>query len=371
MNKIIKRRLSRILSDADIIPGGQRDWDVTILNEDVYSRVFSQGSLAVGETYMQGWWDVPKLDELIAKIYTSRSHTRHTAVPIILARIYAMLVNQQTKKRSKKVGEQHYDIGNDLYERMLDKRMIYTCGYWENADNLDEAQEAKLDLVCRKLTLQPGMRVLDMGCGFGGAARYMAEKHGVEVLGVTISKEQAAYAQEYCKDLPIEIRCDDYRNVSGKFDRVVSIGLLEHVGYKNYAHFMDIVKRSMTEDGLCLVHFIGRTKTAPMMDPWFEKYVFPGGMLPSPEQIAASFNGKLVLEDWQNIGIHYDKTLMAWYDNFKTHWPDIKDDYPEDFYRMWEYYLLSCAGAFRARYHQVWQIVLSPGGVPGGYKAFR
>jgi cyclopropane-fatty-acyl-phospholipid synthase len=252
---------------------------------------------------------------------------------------------------------------------MLDKRMIYSCAFWKNASTLDEAQEAKLDMVCRKLELKPGMRVLDIGCGWGGMAQFAAKNYGVEVLGVTISKEQASLARERCQGMPIEIRLQDYRSIDDTFDRILSLGMFEHVGYKNYRTFMNKARNLLKEEGLFLLHTIGSNTSRKTTDCWIQHYIFPNSMIPSAKQIAGSMEGLFVLEDWHNFGADYDKTLMHWFDNFRSSWNALKKNYDERFFRMWKYYLLSCAGTFRARSNQLWQIVLSPKGIPGGYRA--
>lgn len=371
INKIIKHKFKHLLSQADITIDGGRDWDLQVHNNSLYPQVLVQGSLALGETYMQGWWDVPNLDEFFCRVYSSQLQKQHRGIPNGIAKLRAFLINQQTQHRAKKVGEEHYDIGNDLYQGMLDKRMIYSCGYWKDADNLDDAQEAKLELICQKLQLKPGMRVLDIGCGWGGTAKYMAENYGVDVVGITISQEQALLAEQVCEGLPIEIRVQDYRRIHERFDRIVSVGMFEHVGSKNYQTYMEIARNQLPEDGLFLLHTIGRNETNPIMDPWLTRYIFPNSMLPSPEQITAAANGVMVLEDWHNFGSDYDKTLMAWHDNFIAHWPNIKDNYSDTFYRMWVYYLMASTAAFRARHLQLWQVVLSPKGIPGGYQSVR
>jgi cyclopropane-fatty-acyl-phospholipid synthase len=269
------------------------------------------------------------------------------------------------------VGEKHYDIGNQLFIKMLDKRMAYSCGYWKHAHNLNEAQEAKMELICQKIGLKPGMKVLDIGCGWGSFAKYAAEKYAVEVVGITISKNQLELAQNLCQGLPITLRLQDYRNLNESFDRIVSIGQMEHVGYKNYKTYFDVVHKCLADDGIFLLHTIGSNKPVHKADPWFEKYIFPNGMLPAISQLSSAFENKFIMEDWHNFGIYYDKTLMAWYENFNTHWDEIKQDYDDRFYRMWKYYLLACAGAFRARSIQLWQIVFSKNGIPGGYHSIR
>ncbi len=249
--------------------------------------------------------------------------------------------------------------------------MIYSCWYWNNAKTLNEAQEAKLKLVCSKLFLKPGMKILDIGCGLGGAAKYLVENYDVEVVGITVSDEQKLLAQDFCRDLPIKVIYQDYRDVTGNYDRIYSIGMFEHVGVKNYRAYMKKIKNLLTNDGISLLHTIGRITSKVNSDPWTARYIFPNSMLPSENQITRAYEGLFVMEDWHNFGIDYDKTLMAWKDNFESAWSKLKNIYDNRFYRMWKYYLLSNAGAFRARHHQLWQIILSTNGVEGGLNAPR
>ena len=250
---------------------------------------------------------------------------------------------------------------------MLDPRMTYTCGYWKDADNLADAQEAKLELICRKLQLMPGMRVLDIGCGWGSFMGYAAEHYGVSCVGVTISKEQAEWAQKRYAGLPLEFRLQDYRETNERFDRIVSIGMFEHVGRKNHRTYTEVAHRCLEDGGLFLLHTIGKNVRDTVPDPWIDKYIFPNGDLPSIGQIADAVDGLFVVEDLHNFGADYDRTLMAWHENFSSAWPNFSKNLGERFRRMWNYYLLSCAGAFRARDIQLWQWVLSKEGVSGRY----
>lgn len=280
---------------------------------------------------------------------------------ILLGAVTARIFNMQSLSRAFRVGEQHYDLGNDLYQAMLDPEMIYSCGYWKDAQNLDQAQQNKLELICRKLKLKPGMTLLDIGCGWGGLLKYAAEHYGTKGTGVTISVEQAKLAKQRCQGLPIEIKVQDYRLLKGRFDRIASVGMFEHVGYKNYPTFMKVAQQRLADGGLFLLHTIAENYTVHKGDPWLEKYIFPGGMLPSIAQIGRASQRLLVMEDWHNFGPDYAKTALAWSANFKAAWPQLKSCYDERFYRMWIYYLESCAGAFRARNIQLWQIVFSKG----------
>jgi len=367
--KRMHERVEQLLSYADVKINGHRPWDIHINNNSFYSRVLRSGSLGLGETYMEGIWDSRQLDEFICRIVKADlSDKVHTFTDFVFF-LQAVLLNLQSPSRSYEVGKRHYDIDNNLYQRMLDKRMIYSCGFWKYAESLDEAQEAKLDMVCRKLELAPGMRVLDIGCGWGGMAKFAAENYGVEVVGITISKEQANLANERCTGLPIDIRLQDYRSLDETFDRILSLGMFEHVGFKNYGTYMTKVRSLLKKNGLFLLHTIGNNHSQKTTDSWIHKYIFPNSMLPSASQITRAYEDSFVLEDWHNFGTDYDKTLMHWFNNFKDSWHELKNNYDDRFYRMWKYYLLSCAGSFRARKLQLWQIVLSPDGVPGGYKA--
>lgn len=325
---------------------------------------------------MEGWWDVADMQTFLNKVLLARLDKKLVHIGTLWYIAKAWVLNMQNKARSTKVAEQHYDVGNDLYGRMLDKRMTYTCGYWSGspgAISLDQAQEAKLDLICRKLHLQPGQTVLDIGCGWGSFAKFAAEKYGVKVVGITLSKEQLELAVELCKGLDVEIRLEDYRDTVGKFDHIVSIGMFEHVGPKNYRAFMEKVFSLLNDEGLFLLHTIGTTKSVLGSDPWLDKYIFPGGVLPSVAYIGKAVDDLLILEDWHNFGPDYEKTLLAWLNNFEKSWPEIKDNYSESFYRMWTFYLNTSAATFRARHNQLWQIVFSKQdhGVVGGYKSVR
>lgn len=367
----LSRMIQELLASADIGTTGKRPWDIEIHNEEFYRRLVKGGTLALGESYMDGWWDCSRLDEFFFRVLRAEVYKRAAFKIWYSDTVKSRLLNLQKPSRAGRDVPYHYDIGNDLYKCMLGELMIYSCGYWETASTLEEAQEAKLDLACRKLDLRPGMELLDIGCGWGGAAKFAAEKYQVKVVGITISKRQAEYAKELCRGLPVNIRLQDYRDIHGAFDRVVSIGMFEHVGYKNYDVFMRIVRNCLKEDGLFLLHTIGGNTSVKSTDLWIDRYIFPHSMLPSAAQICSATEGLFVLEDWHCFGSDYDRTLMHWFQNFHDNWETLKKDYDDRFYRMWKYYLQSCAASFRARCNQLWQIVFSPRGVLGGYKAPR
>ncbi|WP_166263495.1 cyclopropane fatty acyl phospholipid synthase [Marinobacter caseinilyticus] len=361
------RTITELLASADIQIGGKRSWDIRLIAPGVIERVLAHGNLGLGEAYMDGDWECDQLDEFFCRLLSCQLDQHFKSRNHLLLVLSATLRNLQRGRRVWQVARAHYDLGNDFYQAMLGPRMAYSCGYWKQAGTLDQAQDAKLELICRKLGLQPGMRVLDIGCGWGCFMGYAAEHYGVECVGVTVSQAQADWARARYAGMPVEVRLQDYRALRGSFDRIASIGMFEHVGRKNHRAFMQVVARCLTRDGLCLLHTIGKNKTHTIPDRWTDKYIFPNGDLPSLRQIGDACEGLFVAEDLENFGADYDKTLMAWYANFHAAWPIFSDRLGDRFYRMWRYYLLSCAGAFRARDLQLWQWVLSQTGVRGGY----
>ncbi|MEI9967074.1 MAG: cyclopropane fatty acyl phospholipid synthase [Candidatus Moraniibacteriota bacterium] len=368
---VFEQKARQILGKADIEIGGNQPWDMQVGNPRLYSRILRQGSIGLGEAYMDGWWDAEALDQFFDHLLRTRINRREPWLQKWLLTTLATLTNRQSFARAFQVGEEHYDLGNDLYEAMLDPTLAYTCGYWKDAKTLEEAQIAKMDLICRKIDLRKGQTVLDIGCGWASFAKFAAERYGAKVVGTTVSKEQVVLARKRCEGLPVEIRLEDYRDTKGSFDHIVSIGMFEQVGYKNYEVFMRKAASLLKEEGLFLLHTIGGNRSEVRTDPWIDRYIFPNGMLPSIKQIGASLEDVFVMEDWHNFGADYDKTLMAWHANFQAAWPTLAPKYGERFKRMWEYYLLACAGSFRARKNQLWQIVLSKRGVPGGYRSLR
>jgi len=360
----------RILEHSDVQINGNRPWDIWIHNPNFYERVLSGGSLALGESYMDGWWDCEALDQFFEKILDDRldKKVKTTAKKILFVMLKAKIINAQKRSKAYVIGERHYDIGNNLFSVMLDRGLNYSCGYWETAKTLDDAQEAKLDLICRKMELRSGMKILDIGCGWGGFAKYAAEKYGANIHGITVSNEQLKFANKFCQGLDVIIELKDYRELKEKFDRIVSIGMFEHVGFRNYRNFMKVVHQCLEADGLFLLHTIAGNTTANSTDPWLNKYIFPNSLIPSAKQIASAAEGLFMLEDWHSFGQYYDKTLMAWYNNFTKNWTKIKDKYDDRFYRMWPYYLLLSACCFRSRRNQLWQIVFSKKGIKGGYR---
>ena len=369
--------LQQLLQHADVQINGSRPWDLQVRNPALYRRVLTQGSLGFGESYMDGDWDVLQMDVLFDKLMRADldrkvAHLGWANRLRLLAEILRnSLFNRQSSARAFQVGEQHYDVGNDLFERMLDSHMAYSCGYWKTTHDLEQAQHDKLDLICQKLELKPGERLLEIGVGWGSLARFAAEHYGVSVLGLTVSREQQQLAQTRCAGLPVEIALQDYREIQGQFDKIVSVGMFEHVGQKNYASYFDVAQRCLKPEGLFLLHTIGVDRVAERTDPWIDRYIFPNGRLPAASELSAAVETQFVIEDWHNFGPDYDKTLMAWWEKFDQAWPDLQAHYGERFYRMWRYYLMSSAGFFRSRQGQLWQLVLSKRGRNAVYRAPR
>ena len=370
--------VQRLAERADIRINGDRPWDIQVHNDDLYARVLRQGTLGLGEAYMDGWWDCEAMDVMFCRALRARIEQAFTRnVPFWLTEAAQALFNLQSRARAFMVARAHYDTDPALFRTMLGPSMQYSCARWEGVDvvgaaGLNAAQEQKMEMICRKLALEPGMTVLDIGCGWGSLALHMAEEHGVQVTGITVSREQLAFAQDKAASsgVDVEYRLMDYRSLRGEWDRVVSVGMFEHVGRHNYREFMDIARNCLKEGGLFLLHSIGSNGAFGVgagADPWLTHYIFPNGVLPSPSTLVDALERDFILEDWQNFGVDYDKTLMAWHENFELGLRDGAFSCTERQHRMYQYYLLSCAGAFRARSIQLWQLVLSPEGMNGGY----
>jgi cyclopropane-fatty-acyl-phospholipid synthase len=352
--------ITNLLAFADIRVNGARPWDIQVHDQRLFGQLLASGTLGFGESYMDGWWDCDALDEMCCRAIHAGLEKRFAfRLPNVWAVLTALFANQQTLRRARKVGRVHYDLSNDFFEAMLDPNMQYSCALFAEGDDLASAQLRKLDWICERLRLRPGLRLLDIGCGWGGLARYAARHYCCQVVGITISQEQFRYAQRWCRGLDVEIQLRDYREVTERFDRVVSVGMVEHVGYKNYRTYMRAAARCLNNEGLFLCQGICRNSSVVGGDPWIKRYIFPNSMLPSLARLTRAAEGVFIVEDVKNIGPNYDPTLLAWEENFRRAWPRFADRYGERFRRMWRFYLLSCAGAFRARSLQVFSILFS------------
>ena len=346
-----------ILSAAGIPLNSPEPWSIRVHNEKLWDRVISQKQLGFAESYMDGWWDCDALDVALTKLLSINVLSLLKPSPALALHVTrSYLRNNQTKHRAAANAKHHYNIGNDLYTRMLDEEMVYSCAYWKDAQTLGAAQLAKFDLICRKLDLQPGMRLLDIGSGWGGFLRYAVRNYGVEAVGISPADNQINLARERSAGLGITFIQQDYRDLKGQFDRIVSIGMMEHVGPKNYKTFFEKCDELLTKDGRMLHHTISSNLTKHVTDPFFDRYIFPGGVLPSLAQIANAVENKFIIEDVHNFGPDYDRTLLEWQKNIAAKWDEIPQ-YDERFRRMWDYYLLSSAAGFRAGHLQLLQCV--------------
>ena len=369
---LFERAVLAILDGAGVSVQGGAPWDIDVRHSGFYRRVLVEGSLGLGESYMDGWWECAAIDQLFYRLIRAGLHRRiHLAWPEKLLALSNHLGNMQRQHKARKVVQQHYDPHSEVILAFLDFYNQYSCGYFEGTDVLDMAQERKLDLICRKLGLSSGDRVLDIGCGWGGFARYAAERYGCRVTGVSTSREQLAYAHRFCRGLPVEFYLCDYRRLKGVYDKVLICGMAEHVGHKNYRTIMQKVHDCLSDEGLFLLQTIGGSTSVVSNDPWIEKYFFPNSMLPSLQQLSGASEDLFVVEDLHSFGHYYDPTLMAWHSNFSARWPDIRHLCDERDFRMWSYYFLHLAGTFRARKTQLWQLVFSKKGIPGGLPRVR
>ncbi len=357
-----------LLEKAGIAINGPGPQDMQVHDQRIFGRMLRHKNLGLGEGYMQGWWDCRRIDEFICRLLIAEADKRvQDSLLLCLANLPRKFINLQTKRGARHVARRHYDLSNDLFLSFLDQNKQYSCAYFINGDDLEQAQIRKLEMICNKLELGPQDSLLDIGCGWGGLARYAAETRGCQVTAVNISREQTDYAAQYCAGLPVKIERKDYREVQGRFSKIVSVGMFEHVGRKNHRIFMNTVHRLLDSRGILLLHTIGDNESKDRCDPWISKYIFPRGLVPGIADMAKAADGLFVMEDWHNFGPHYDKTLMAWQANFEKSWNNLSLGFGKTFKRMWNYYLLSCAGAFRARSMQLWQIVFTKQGMRQPY----
>jgi cyclopropane-fatty-acyl-phospholipid synthase len=371
---IARRTVEELLSPASVAINGDAPWDVRVHDDRFFERVLAEGTLGLGESYIDGWWDCDRLDELVCRAVRCNLDRRIFGWRNLLLLVLMRLRNLQTLTRAKHVAERHYDLGNHFFSQMLGPTMNYSCAYWRGAADLDAAQEAKMDLVARKLQLRKGDHVLDIGCGWGSMARFAAERYACKVVGITISRRQYEWAEERLQGTPARVLLLDYRSAElrrlGPFDKIVSIGMFEHVGRSNYREFFSVVRSLLNDDGLFLLQTILNDHTPT--EPWVNRYIFPNGMLPSHVDLDRGLRKLFVVEDLHNLGADYDRTLMAWHANYSRYQAQADFPYSQRFQRMWRYYLLTYAGSFRARTrNHVCQIVLAKNGVPGGYHSVR
>lgn len=377
-----RHTITQLFKELDIVNGR----DIVVHDDRFYEKVLRQQTRGLGESYVNGWWDTPDITKLIITVIRGLPQIRkHLKInlSLIFSQFAGSFYNRQAKQRNARDVQAHYDIGNELYEIMLDKNMVYSCAYFQDPLwTLEQAQEAKIDLVYRKLHIPnqgigtDPVRVLDIGCGWGFGLIHGARYYNIEGVGLTLSQNQFESGQRLTKKLPVEIRLQDYRDLPDeeKFDAIFSIGMFEHVGRKNYSQLMHVVEKHLKPNGLFLLHTIGTAKPGPL-EPWMNKYIFPGAYLPSRTLISESTEKLFVLQDFQNFGLHYARTLEEWYQRFMKGWPILRDLRPElytdRFFRMWKYYLLSSAAGFYTGRNDLWQFVFSKQPLDHVYQAVR
>ena len=365
--------LAQLLASADIHLNGSRPWDIQINHPQMLTRLLKQGGLGLGDSYMDGWWECQAIDLMLERAMRGRLHEQLQTPRAWWESFKGHLRHSDSEGPSRIVGRMHYQVGNPVYQAMFDPYMTHSCAYWvDGAQTLEEAQLANLEMICRKLQLKPGMRVLDLGCGWGSFMRYATERYGVSVLGLTHSDEQLKLGQQLARSLPMQFELTDYRQCNpeskSRFDRIVSIGLFDQLGQKDFSAFFQTAKRSLKDDGWMLLQTQGKSPNSGLLDGWDDKHIHAPGYVPRLDEVTQASEAHFVVEDVHNFGADYDRTLQHWHQRFEMAWPQLRLSHDERFYRMWRFHLLSSAASFRTRHKQMWQLVLSPKGL---HKVFR
>lgn len=355
--------------------GSQPSVAVTVTDNVTLARIIAQPSLGVGEAYMDGRLIIDRgnIHDLVDLASRNTGGRPGVKRPGALGRWWTRMVREHNERQSARRNvAHHYDLSLDLYRTFLDDDLQYSCAVFERPGmTLEEAQAAKKRRLAAKLQLSEGQRVLDIGCGWGAFMGYAAERYAARCVGVTVSTEQVAYVKRRYEGQPVEPLLMDYRDYSGEVDHVVSMGMFEHVGHRNYRAYFRKARSVLKDGGLFLLHTIVSGERSPSIEPWLDRYIFPNGVLPTVGQIGQATEDLFVIEDFENFGAYYDRTLMAWHANFMRRRGAMAAKYGERFCRMWDYYLACCAGGFRSRRISVGQFVLSPHGVPGGWRLER
>jgi cyclopropane-fatty-acyl-phospholipid synthase len=364
---------AQLLAAADIHLNGSRPWDIQINNPLTLGRIMRDGSLGMGESYMDGWWDCQAIDQMMTRAVRARLH-EHLGTPRAHVQSwFGQWAKRLPSSNARIVGRAQYDLNNQLFCAMLDSSMSHSSAYWEEgATTLEQAQEAKMEMVCRKLQLKPGMRLLDIGCGWGSFMRYAAKHYGVTALGLTTSKEQMALGQSMNQDLPVQFEHTDIQhfntNSRSQFDCVVSLGMLNTPVLAANNALFSTARRSLKKDGLFLLETMGNNQRGQLLEPWLQKHLLCQIPLPSLGDVTDVAQLDFVVEDVHNLGADHDRTLLHWHQRFERAWPQLRLAYDERFYRMWRYHLMGSAGSFRARSTQIWQMVMSPKGLSSVYR---
>ena len=351
-------------------PGGGLGGEVRLTDDSIVKQLAQKPVLALGEGYMDGRIDVAP-DQLYGVLALLIRNQQSGDMPKWFDAVQALrgwtssIEQRNTPRRSQKNVQHHYDISDDLYRLFLDEDMQYSCAYFARPDmTLEEAQKAKKVHIARKLRIQPGMSVLDIGCGWGGMALTLARDYGARVTGVTLSENQLATAQARAKAMGLEDRATfvlrDYRKVDSQFDRIVSVGMLEHVGYPQLDVYFRKLEDILAPDGIALIHTIGHVSQPQPTSLWLDKYIFPGGYVPSLSEVSASIEKtSLWAADVEVLRGHYGPTLNHWRQRFEAALPKVREMYDETFVRMWRFYLVACEASFEEMFQGVFHLQLS------------
>ena len=357
--------ISELLAGAAVRINGDAPWDIQVYDEKVYRLILTQGSLGLGRAYMEGLWDSDQLDETFHRLLAADIDTKMVGwarVRLLGEVLRQRLFNLQSPQRAFQVAEQHYDIGNDVFESMLDSRMIYSCAYWEHASSLEQAQQHKLDMICRKLQLQPGERLLEIGCGWGGLAGHLADR-GAEVDAISLSDAQLAWARRH--HMGPRFLKQDYRDTAGSYDGIVSVEMVEALGREYWPTFMDCVARNLKPGGRAAIQFISIRDDlfdayAASAD-FIQAYIFPGGLLIRTSEFRRLAEARgLAWQDQVDFGPDYAETLKTWRVNFNNAVVEgcLPPGFDARFVELWRFYLLYCEGGFRGGGIDVHQVTL-------------
>lgn len=338
--------------------------DIIVNNNNFYTKLLKHGEIGLGESYVDKDWDSNNLEETLYNLIINQKKIENAIIKnspnLIIKKLLDIPSDIFSTDNTKNDIKFHYDIGNKLYENMLGKSMLYSCAYfYKQGLSLDEAQYAKLDLIAKKLNLKEGMRVLDIGCGFGTAAIYLSKKFNVNILGISLSKEQINYFNSIYTGTQVQVIYKDYRELTrehnNSYDCIYSIGMFEHIGINNHIDYYNKCFKLLKTNGTMLIHTIVSNKRLYSHNSWITKYIFPGAELPHISDFTKKYTDNWLLQDLQCIGKSYSKTLLAWKKNIND--SSVFNNYDDKFKRTWNYYLLLCSAAFRAREITVFQLV--------------
>jgi len=359
-HRATRRAVEQVFEGAGVRCNGSRLFDPQILDDRFYTACATRGTLGFGESYVANWWACDDLEELAYRLTVSRINQVGRFAPLLaMSYLVSLLRNNQTLERSRRVADRHYNIGNDLFFSFLGRYRNYSCALFEGTESLDAAQKAKMERICELLELSERDHLLDVGGGWGHLARHAALQHGCTVTSINIADEQITYAREMCAGLPVDVRKCDYRQLTGRYTKAAVVAMFTHVGSKNHRTFFECIHRCLPEGSRLVMETVGSSHSNVTLEPWTERHIFPGGVVPSLRQIDHAASGLFVRGYTREFGSHYVLTLRAWYDNLMAAWPELSTRYSESTLRTFEYFFLTVAGTFRAGRLKHWHLVMS------------